>query len=354
MKKIGAAIVVVLIGCALYLLFWPGGMEAQGWNAPEAPALQGKYEPNHRLKPVQRIARNAGTGPESVAVDTRSRIYAGYADGKIWRFNANGQRGKVFADTGGRPLGMAFTPNGMLIVADAYEGLLAISAGGKISTLATGAGGTPFGFTDDVAVAPDGTIYFTDASSKYGQPHYLKAIFEHGGYGRLLRYEPYSGRVRVLLKHLQFANGVTVSGDGRFLLITETGSYRVLRYWLKGPKAGSSEVFIDNLPGFPDGISSNGKGKFWVALFAPRNAQLDWLSSHPLLRRAVFRLPEFLRPSARHVAFILGLNAQGQVVNNLQYASDDAYAPVTSVTQAGNKLYLGSLKENDIGLIATP
>lgn len=354
MKKIGAVIVVVLVALALYLLFWPGRMEPQSWAAPDAPALSGDLASNQQLKSVQRIARDAGVGPETVALDSRGRIYAGYADGKIRRFNARGRHGTVFADTGGRPLGMDFTRNGVLIVADADKGLLAVSPGGRITTLATGAEGRPFRFTDDVTVAPDGTIYFTDASSKYGKSHYLAAIFEHGGHGRLLRYEPYSGKVRVLLRHLQFANGVAVSADGRFVLVTETGSYRVLRYWLKGPKAGEGEVFADNLPGFPDGISSNGRGTFWVALFAPRNSQLDWLSDHPLLRRAVFRLPDFLRPKAQHVAFVLGLNTQGQVVNNLQYAADDAYAPVTSVTQSGDKLYLGSLEEHAIGRRAAP
>jgi sugar lactone lactonase YvrE len=36
---------------------------------------------------------------------------------------------------------------------------------GAIEVLATEADGVPFGFTNDVDIAPDGTIYFTDASS---------------------------------------------------------------------------------------------------------------------------------------------------------------------------------------------
>ena len=30
---------------------------------------------------------------------------------------------------------------------------------------------------------------------------------------------------------------------------------------------GESEVFAGNLPGFPDGVSSDGRGGFWLALF---------------------------------------------------------------------------------------
>ena len=41
-----------------------------------------------------------------------------------------------------------------------------------------------------------------------------------------------------------------------------------------------SEIFIDNLPGFPDGISSNGGGVYWLALVSPRNALIDQLEQY--------------------------------------------------------------------------
>ena len=36
--------------------------------------------------------------------------------------------------------------------------------------------------------------------------------------------------------------------------------YRIQKYWLCGDKAGTAEIFIENLPGFPDNVSSNEKG----------------------------------------------------------------------------------------------
>lgn len=42
------------------------------------------------------------------------------------------------------------------------------------------------------------------------------------------------------------------------------------RYWLQGPKQGTSEIFIDNLPGPPDGISKAQDGQtFWVTIYSP-------------------------------------------------------------------------------------
>ena len=62
-------------------------------------------------------------------------------------------------------------------------------------------------------------------------------------------------KVKTLIDGTYFGNGVVLSKDESFVLMTETTKYRVLRYWLKGEKAGQTEVFADNLPGFPNGIS---------------------------------------------------------------------------------------------------
>ena len=180
--------------------------------------------------------------------------------------------------TGGRPLGIDFDAQGNLIVADGIKGLLRIdSAGQNAEVLSTSAEGVPFAFTDDVDVAADGKIYFSDASSKFSVKKWgaiygsFLAILEHSGDGRLLEYDPATGVTRVLLKGLTFANGVAIAHDQSFLLLTETGNYRIHRYYLRGPKKGQSEIFMDNLPGFPDNISTGGDGRFWVSLFAPRS-----------------------------------------------------------------------------------
>lgn len=349
-----AAIVMSIAAMAAYLLLWPVGIEPVAWQAPAAPALENEYAANDRLASVERLAEGAGTGPEDVAVDAQGRIYAGYTDGKVRRFNADGGSGEIFADTGGRPLGLAFAPDGTLVIADADKGLLAAPEQHSLRLLTASANNVPFGFTDDVDIAADGSVYFSDASSKFGASEHKAAILEHGGHGRLLRYEPLADRTTVLLDGLQFANGVAIGPDERYVLVVETGAYRVLRYWIKGPQAGTHETFIDNLPGFPDSLSFNGDDTFWLALFAPRNAAIDYMADKPWLREVVARLPAALQPTPPHHGFVLGLNTQGEIVYNLQDASADAYAPITSVEQVGDMLYLGSLTAPAIGRIPAP
>ena len=281
-----------------------------------------------------------------MAIDDEGYLYVGYVDGRIVRFDPDGNNPDLIANTEGRPLGLDFAPSGNLIVADGYKGLLSISAAGAITTLSDSANGLAYGFTDDVDVDSSGIAYFSDASSKFGPAmHARDDIMEHGGHGRLLRYDPGTEQAEVLLDGLQFANGIALSQNEDFVLVTETGNYRIVRYWLKGNKAGTHDIFMDNLPGIPDGISANGDGTFWLALFSPRNAMLDSLSDKPLLRKVAFRMPSFLQPQPVHHGFVLCLDEQGQVTHNLQDNSDGAFAPITSAEQHGNTLYLGSLTE---------
>jgi sugar lactone lactonase YvrE len=329
---------------AAYLLFWPVPIDPVAWQAPAAPALEGRFAENDLLNRSRTLGLDQGRGPEDVAIDGQGFLYVGYEDGRVVRFRPDGTQPQLLADTGGRPLGLDFAPDGSLVVADGYRGLLSIDQGGAITVLAHSAGGVPFGFTDDVGVASDGRIYFSDASSKFGPA--MKArddIMEHGGHGRLLRHDPATGSTEVLLDGLQFANGVALSRDEDFVLVNETGSYRITRYWLKGDRAGTHDVFFDNLPGFPDGVSDNGHGTFWVALYSPRNALLDAMSDKPLLRKMAFRLPEILQPRPAHHGFVLGLDESGVVTHNLQGTGPDAFAPITSAEQHGDTLYLGSL-----------
>jgi sugar lactone lactonase YvrE len=344
-----AAIAIALFA---YLAFWPVPIDPVAWDAPEAPALAGEYEVNDRLAAVERWGIGVGIGPEDVAIDEAGSIFVGYEDGRIVRFAPDGTGPALLAYTRGRPLGMKHDAAGRLVVCDGYKGLLRISMDGAIEVLATEADGVPFRFTNDLDIASDGVIYFTDASDKFGPA--MKArddILEHGGRGRLLKYEPATGATTVLLDGLQFANGVALAPAGDAVLVAQTGRYDVLRYWLEGERAGTHEVFIENLPGIPDGISSNGRDTYWLALFTVRNPVLDALSGWPRLRKLVFRLPQFIQPQPVRHAFVLGLSLDGEVVHNLQHPGRDSFSPVTSATEVHGRLYLGSLTQDAFGVL---
>ena len=348
MKKLLGLLVLLIAAAALYLAITPSPIDPLAWQAPTAPAMTGVLEPNDTLMKAELLGRGQLHGPEDTAVDARGRVYAGLHDGRIVRLEADGSV-TPFADTRGRPLGMDFDAAGKLIVADAYKGLLSIDPQGQIQVLTSEAEGLPFKFTDDLDIASDGTIYFSDASSRFAQPDYLLDLLEARPHGRLLSYHPGSGETRVLLKDLYFANGVALSADEDFVLVNETYRYRISRYWLKGDKAGSRDVFIDNLPGLPDNLQGDRAGTFWVALPTPRKADADFLHRHPWLKAQLAKLPRALWPKAIPYGFAIALNEQGEIVRSLHDTSGSHLRMVTSVKPVGDYLYFGSLDNDRIG-----
>ncbi|MEM7373954.1 MAG: SMP-30/gluconolactonase/LRE family protein [Bacteroidota bacterium] len=333
-----------------YLLFWPVDIDPASWTPPAAPDLeQGTYAANDKLASAELLSTEPfGAGPEDVAIDSNGFIYGGLVDGKILRYQADGSQPTVFAETGGRPLGFHFDTLGNLIVADAEKGLLSVDPTGKVSLLTNTVNGETINFADDLEIGADGVIYFSDASSKFGVHEFRSDLMEHRPNGSLLSYDPRTGETKKLADGLFFANGIAVSPDQQFLLVVETNKYRVQKYWLQGPKAGSMEIFVDNLPGFPDGISTGENGTFWIACPNPRNAPLDALLPNPFLRKLAYRLPEALQPQEIRYGMVLGFDATGNLTYNLQDPSG-RLAVITSVQEFDGQLYLGSLREPAIG-----
>jgi sugar lactone lactonase YvrE len=338
----------------LYLLFWPNGVQPVKWHPPEAPSLQEPpYQINDSLKDLQRIAYIGSVGPEGVSVDGLGRIYAGYADGKLMRFAHDGSEGTLLAQTGGRPLGTIARTNGHVLTADAIKGLLLIDLQGNVEVLATEAAGRAFGFLNDVDIdRTEANVYFSDSSSKWGKGHDIEDLLEHGGHGRLLRYEFATRRTSVLLSGLQFANGVAVGPNADYVLVAESGEYRVQRFWLNGPRAGRSEVFIDNLPGFPDNISFNGRDRFWLAIAAPRHPLVDRLADKVRLRKVVSRIPAWIQPKPKRHSMVFALDLDGKVIVNAQHSGAGAYWKITSAVESGQWLYCGSVDEACIARIS--
>ena len=353
MKKLMSAIPVLLILLAGYLLLWPVPIDPVPWVAPEPPPMTGVYAPNEALRAVTRVDLVEGRGPEDIAVDRLGMIYGGLEDGVIFRYDPRAETWERFADTGGRPLGLHFDAEDNLIVADAHRGLLSVGVNGIVTILTDQADGVPFAFTDDVDIAPDGKIYFTDASSKFGQHEWKLDALEHRPLGRLLVYDPVTRATEVVMPALCFANGVAVDPSGDFVLVNETWNYRVWRVWLTGDRAGSHEVLIENLPGFPDGISA-GTDVFWIALASTRNANIDAMAGKPFLRKLVARLPAFMQPEEAGVAFVLGIDREGRVVHNLQDMAGTQFSMITSVQEHAGSLYLGSLKQPAFATLPVP
>ena len=349
-KAITISMTVVLTA---YLLFWPVEIEPVAWQAPTDNGYVDSYSQNQHLSQIKRIELSDQIGPEDYALGKDGNVYFGLLSGDISYLDQAGNI-QPWVNTKGRPLGIEFDGDGNLIVADAFLGLLKVDAKGVIETLVTEIDGIALNYADDVDVADNGKIYFSDASTKFHAKKYgtfaasMLDINEHGGHGRVLEYDPVSKQSTTLLSGLNFANGIAVSHDQKWVLVNETGSYRVLKVGIDASNKGHVETVIDNFPGFPDNISRGSNGVYWVGLVSPRSGALDSLSGSAFVRKIVQRLPAFMRPKAKHFGHIIAINDNGDVIHNLQDPLG-MYGHTTGALEVGDKLYVSSLHDTAIG-----
>ncbi|MFI0816032.1 SMP-30/gluconolactonase/LRE family protein [Streptomyces sp. NPDC021098] len=315
--------------------------------------------------PRPRIVARDARGPEHVAVDGAGRILTGTADGAIWRLTlsrtADLLRAEVIAETGGRPLGLLPSPDGDpdgdVLVCDARRGLLRVAPrSGAVRVLADQVDGVPLRFASNVTVAADGTLYFTVASRRYALEDWLSDILEDTATGQLLRLRP-GGEPEVLRDGLRFANGVALAPDESFLAVAESGARRIRRHWLTGPRQGTDDTLIRDLPGYPDNLTRGAGEVFWVALAGPREPAVDALHhASPALRRTVAtaaKPAQRLLPLPRPTVRVLAIRPDGSVARHLLHRRSP-YRMVTSVCEHGDRLVLGSLRERGIAVCALP
>ncbi len=351
------AMLTVVAGLA-YLLLWPVPAQPVSWTPQQAPGYVGAHLPNTKLAGLQKIDIGAEQGPEHLALGPDGKLYAAVASGQILRMAPDGSQREVFASTGGRVLGFDFDAGGRLIAADAIKGLLAIAADGKVSVLATQvADGDPIRYADGVVVAPGGAIYFTDASTRFAPAQWggtfeasVLDILEQSSTGRVLAFDPASGKTRILASGLSFANGIALSGDGRTLFVNETGRYRI---WKIDADSGKRSILFDNLPGYPDNLMRGRDGKIWVGLVKPRNPTIDKLAGMPFMRKVTLRLPRALWPVPKAYGHVFAFSEDGKVLADLQDPSG-AYPETTAVLETQDRLYVQSLHAGYIGWMPRP
>lgn len=186
---------------------------------------------------------------------------------------------------------------------------------------------------------------------------FLAAIISGDETGRLIKYDPESKQATVILRGLGFPNGVALSKNGEFLLLSETLHCRILRYWLQTSKAGTVEVFTQ-LPGFPDNIKRNSKGEFWVGVHSKRGKLLEWFLSHPWMGRTLVKLPvpgikalfSFFSAWRRSAGFAARLSEEGETLEIFEPRHGNGWGSISEVYERDGSLWIGSVTMPSLGL----
>jgi sugar lactone lactonase YvrE len=312
---------LILLGLA-YLIFWPVDVDPVAWEPPKAPGFSGAFAENNALDQLTLIRLpDDEEGPEDLALMADGTIYTTSLSGALYRIDGNGPE-KV-DDLGGRPLGLKAGPDGALYIADSFRGLMRWTGPGTLETLVSEIAGAPVIYANQLDVAQDGTVYFSNSSDRFDpetmggtKPTSVLTIWEQSDTGYVARRNP-DGSAEKAAQGFVYTNGVALSPDEDFLLIAETGRARVHKLWLQGPKAGQREVLLDNLPGYPDNIEAQGDGTYWLAFASPR-VPTEALMPYPFLRKVIWRLGPMVRPAPIHRGMLIQFDGEGTILQNLQ------------------------------------
>jgi gluconolactonase len=154
---------------------------------------------------------------------------------------------------------------------------------GRRETIVDGWRGLPLNSPNDVVVARDGAIWFTDPS--YGFIQGFRPRPQAGDY--VYRHDPGSGQTEVVADSFVKPNGIALSPDERTLYVTDSGAnqepgsfhpelpHHVIAFEVDGTHLGPGRLFAVVTPGFPDGIKCDATGRVYVSsssgvqVFAP-------------------------------------------------------------------------------------
>ena len=336
---------------------------------PIAPATEAgsvsPYALNDRLRDVELIGLGKIDGPEDILLDDNDDLYTGNRIGDIIRFKApDYKHPEIFAHCGGRPLGLAFDENGNIVVCIGGMGLYSIGKDGKITKLTDETNRTPWSIiddsrlslADDLDVAPDGRVFFSEATKRYEMHEWPVDCLESRGNGRILCYDPSTKKTKTLIRNLVFPNGVCMAHDNSSFFFAETWGCRISRYWLNGPKAGKVESVLPNIPGYPDNINRASDGNYWLALVGMRTPSLDLAMTMPGFRKRMSRRvasDEWMFPNI-NTGCVIKFNDRAEVLESFWDLGGENHPMVTSMREHRGYLYLGGINNNRIGRIRLP
>jgi gluconolactonase len=247
-------------------------------------------------------------------------LFADIPNGRIasWRPLPEGPELTTFRSPSNLANGLTFDRERRLIACEGGQRRLTrTEAGGRVTVLADTYEGKRINSPNDVVVAADGSIYFSDpfwAQSFPNSP--VKPTDRELSFAAVFRIAP-DGSLSIAADDFEFPNGLGFSPDGKTLYVDDTRRFHVRAYDVRPDGSlANGRLFADmksSDPGVPDGMKVDTQGNLYVTgpggvwVFAPSGEPLgrivtpevpanvafgdaDWRSLYVTARTSVFRV----------------------------------------------------------------
>ncbi len=172
--------------------------------------------------------------------------------------------------------------------------------------------GLPLNSPNDVVVARDGSIWFTDPSYGYRQRFRPRPVLPD----RVYRLDPRSGELWTVADGLDKPNGLAFSPDESVLYVGDNGrAHRLLAFGVRDGFLNNPRPFADLSRQHPDGVKVDAHGRVYatsaggIRVFAPDGRLLDRIQVPGAVNFAV--TSDLLYITADSAIWTADLNAQG-------------------------------------------
>lgn len=345
--RIGQALAGLAFLAVLIALLWPSPIPPVYWREPLPPSLA----PNTALSDARILTDGVIDGTEDLVATPDGRLYLSSYQGFLQSLTPDPETGElvwsrdVFVSDEFL-FGMQWMRDGRIAMAGVHALYAVDPVAGEAEVLSTGSITRPFGFVNDLDVAPDGTIYFSDTTIRWDVPgdfnFQAREMLEYRPHGFVYAWDPATRATRVFAERLYYPNGVSVSSDGQELFIAESTRYAIRRVQLEGQESGEIDYLIENLPGIPDGIMSDRMGRLFIALGAERSdwvrflRRTSWLSS--LLVKLGYN--PALTPQSSRVSVLVVDERTGEILDSFQDHADSIQSLANVIPSGDGRMWL--------------
>jgi hypothetical protein len=238
------------------------------------PPLDGALSPNDRLEACTVIG-DPLPGLDDVVATSDGALFVSAARCVLKLSGAGFANRELVIEFEGEAGGLAIHPDGRLLVCVAGHGLAAIDPAKPAPQWLRSVDGRPLAGLLSVAAAPDGRIFAVEGSLAREPGEWRYDLMEKRHDGRMVACSAALDGATTLLSDLHYAYGLAIARGE--LWFTESWAHRVSRMPLLETSAARPQSVLRNLPGYPARLHPDGRGGFYLALFARRTHLIEFV-----------------------------------------------------------------------------
>lgn len=246
------------------------------------PTMDGPFKPNDYLERARSVALIPGAdnlvaSAAALFVSSENRILSLAEAGDLRVHSVHEAAVTCLAASAAGALAVGLDGLGIKIVGGKHNGTHLQSRGAAKLNCPTA-----------VLFLDEDTVVVSNGSAQFMASHWRHDFVHRGTSGTVVKWELSTGTVTTLASSLSFPAGLCVRSDrpGR-VLVSEAWRHRVIS--ISALTAGSLQIELGELPGYPGRIYAAASGGYWLTVFAVRSQLQEFVLRESRFRRQMMK-----------------------------------------------------------------